>query len=76
MDKLLLHYTDLFQSHDKVTLVDIRFVFYLSKLFPSCPNSKLCTVLLNEFKYLWSYLKDCENSKYLGTINMYLNIYV
>lgn len=63
MDKVFIYYSDLFQDHKQVTLVNIRYVLYLSKLFPSSPNSKLCNLLVNAFKHKWDDLHRCENSK-------------
>ncbi|XP_025202207.1 transcription-associated protein 1-like [Melanaphis sacchari] len=56
VDKLLLYYDDLFQDPEKVTLININYILYITKLFPSSPNKMFCTTILNSFKYLWNNL--------------------
>ncbi|XP_029341770.1 transformation/transcription domain-associated protein isoform X2 [Acyrthosiphon pisum] len=59
VDKLLLYYNDLFQDPEKVTLININYIFYVTKLFPSSPNKMFCTTLLNSFQYLWNNQNRC-----------------
>jgi len=63
VDKLLLYYNDLFQDPEKVTLININYIFYVTKLFPSGPNKMFCTTLLNSFQYLWNNQNRCIHSK-------------
>lgn len=65
MDNLLFYYSNLFQDHQKITLLNTRYVLYLSKLFPSHPDKRFCIILINAFKYLWNNLRICENSKHI-----------
>lgn len=62
VDKLLLYYNDLFQDPEKVTLININYILYITKLFPSCSNETFCTTLLNSFKYLWGN-QNCYNHR-------------
>lgn len=68
MDKLLLYYNDLFQDPEKVTFININYIFYITKLFPSSPNKMFCTTLLNSFKYLWNDKNRFIHSKQLVII--------
>jgi len=63
VDKLLLYYNDLFQDPEMVTFININYIFYVTKLFPSGPNQMFCTTLLNSFQYLWNNQNLCNHSK-------------
>lgn len=75
MDELLLYYNDLFQDPEKVTLININYILYLTKLFPSGPNEMFCTTLFNSFKYLWNNQNHGKPSKQIQFIVIFLIIH-
>jgi len=68
VDKLFYYTADLFQDYTKVSLIKIRFIKYLSKLYPTRPNTEFCTILVHVFKCL------CDSSHFSKYIILQNNV--